>query len=341
MKPRLKRTIVTLLTRRLLCQALRPLWKGRASVFLLHRLYTSEDSHDSITHHIICSTIDRLRKAGARFVSLRTLFEYAEAGVCPPPGSVSFTIDDGFADQSIIAEAILECGAYPTIFLVSGFIDRITWPWDDQLAYSIDNCRLPRMHLPSRFPDVDLSTPALRNIAKSRVQDYVKELAWSDALRALEDIFAALECRPPSSPPDEYQPMSWNQIRKLEEKGVEFGPHSVTHRITSRLPAEDVAAEVRTSWSRLASELVRPLNVYAWPTGRDPDFSQRDIAIAKKHGMRGAMAVNNNYSEFNGPSADDSHLFALSRFALSADIADNLQYGTAIERAKQLLRIEP
>jgi len=306
---------------------------------MLHRLSERVTSGSTVTIESITDSLQSLRKAGARFVSLSHLFELAAQGKEPEPGSVAFTIDDGFADQGVIAREAFERNGCPvTIFLIAGFIDGRLWPWDDQIAHAIRHSGTPSVVLPPDGRRFDLTTPEGRRAAVGTMQNHCKTLPWSLAASALDELYTNLRFRPPAEPPGEYQPLSWDGIRALESRYVEFAPHSLSHRITSRLSDDEAREEIEGSWQRLRTELRRPASVYAWPTGRDVDFCERDMRIAKSIGLNGAVATNDDYGDFRAQPDNPNRLYRVRRFSMSAYPVDNLQVGTGIERLKQTLR---
>jgi peptidoglycan/xylan/chitin deacetylase (PgdA/CDA1 family) len=334
-----KKITTRLLSNRTFTTLLRPLWQGRASIFLLHRLSTIKTSDDSVTIASITATLQGLRKAGARFVSLSQLFSDAARGIEPAPGSVAFTIDDGFSDQGVIArEAFARNNCPVTLFLITDFIDGRLWPWDDRIGYVFKNTKNEHITLTPEGKIFSLRTPSERKVALNYVRDYCKSVPWSQAEATLEATYEAAGCRPPQAPPSEFTPLSWDDIRALESPQIEFAPHSLSHRITAQLSEQEVHEEIEGSWRRLREELRRPVPVYAWPTGRPQDFGVRDMQIAASLGLEGAVAVNNNYARFRKAS-DDLQRFSVARFSMSGLWEDNLQYGTAIERFKQTLHL--
>jgi peptidoglycan/xylan/chitin deacetylase (PgdA/CDA1 family) len=338
-----KKLTTRLLSNRMASTLLRPLWQGRASIFLLHRLSSDNTANDSVTIASITATLKGLRKAGAHFVSLSHLFNEAAQGREPTPGSVAFTIDDGFADQGVMAREAFERNGCPvTVFLITDFIDGRLWPWDDQIAYALKSSQAERITLTPHGKTFGLRAPEERKAALNYVRDYCKSVPWSQAHATLESAYEAAGCRPPVIPPPEFVPLKWDDIRALESPYIEFAPHSLSHRITSQLPANEVRDEIEGSWRRLRKELRRPTPVYAWPTGRREDYTARDMEIAASAGLAGAVAVRNDYARFRSHTtsgANPLEKFSVARFSMSGLWEDNLQYGTAIERFKQTLHL--
>lgn len=316
---------------------LKGLWDGRASIFLLHRLYDEAHASDGTLLRSITESIRALRGAGATFVSVRDLVTAALAGRPPRPGSVAFTIDDGYADQGTLAREFIRNDCPVSIFLISGFIDGTNWAWDEKLAYCVGKSTATQLLLPNPIGALQLTNASLKQMAVDRLQRYVKSLSWDAAEALLSEIYRGLGVFPPEEPPSHCTPMNWDEIRKLESEGVEFGPHSVTHRVASSLSSVDSYREISDSWARLQEELRNPLPVYAWPTGRSCDYRASDVAAARSVGLAAALATNDNYANF-AATEEPHRLYALDRFAFAPEADINLQYGTIIERLKSRTR---
>lgn len=317
---------------------LQPMWDGRASIFMLHRELHPEHAPDGASLNAIAASVTALREAGARLVSLRYLFECAARGHKPPPGCVAFTIDDGYADQGRLAREFLRHNCPVTIFLLSGFIDGTLWPWDEKLAYAVLRSQAATLELPALGSNFSLHAPSDRYAAIDTLQKQTKTMSWPAAEIFLKEVHEKLGVVVPETPPPGHEPLTWDEIRRLETEGTDFGPHSVTHRVASQLSPSEVRKEITESWHRLKVELRKPLPVYAWPTGRTGDFHERDLQIAKEAGLLGAVSTNDGYGDFSDPRRLPLKLFRIERFAFAQQVDINVQYGTAIEQLKIRLR---
>lgn len=317
---------------------LQPIWNGQASIFMLHRELHLSHAPDGTNLSSIAESIHALRSAGAHLVSLKYLFDCAAQGKQPPPGCVAFTIDDGYRDQGRLAREFLRQDCPVTIFLVSGFIDRLLWPWDEQLAYVLQATQTRTLEIANAGLSYKLDSPSSRNVAIDAIQKHCKTLPWEAAKSLLLDIQAQAGVILPTTAPAGHEPLNWEEIRNLESAGVDFGPHSVTHRVASQLSDIEARYEITESWMRLKTELQNPIPIYAWPTGRTADFLARDMQMAQELGLMGAVSTNDGYGNFSYPQKSPSQLFCISRFAFAQEVDINVQYGTAIEQLKIRLR---
>jgi peptidoglycan/xylan/chitin deacetylase (PgdA/CDA1 family) len=84
------------------------------------------------------------------------------------------------------------------------------------------------------------------------------------------------------------QHLSWEQIQKLSEQGVEFGSHSATHVDLRRLDANRLDYELIGSKRVIEGNLGRPVKYFSYPFGR---YNQRVIEAVKNAGYEKAYAL--------------------------------------------------
>lgn len=74
------------------------------------------------------------------------------------------------------------------------------------------------------------------------------------------------------------QLMSWEQIKALSQRGVEFGAHAIHHPDLTALSPQERMAEIEGSGRMLAKQLGKPTRTFAAPYGRVNDAVLSDIA---------------------------------------------------------------
>jgi len=68
------------------------------------------------------------------------------------------------------------------------------------------------------------------------------------------------------------QPMlSWSQIEKLSDNGIEIGAHTLSHADLSALEPEELEQEIVGSAQEINSRLSEPVQTFAYPYGRVSD----------------------------------------------------------------------
>lgn len=78
---------------------------------------------------------------------------------------------------------------------------------------------------------------------------------------------------------EEVELMDWQEILRLQEEGVEFGSHTVSHAPLTGLSPADVVRECVRSRVMLEEKLKRPVDAIAYPYG-DQDAAVRHLAGA-------------------------------------------------------------
>jgi peptidoglycan/xylan/chitin deacetylase (PgdA/CDA1 family) len=321
-----------------LFQALR---EDLVAIFMLHRVADPARGLSGHDPRALREGLAYLRRRGYQLLSLGEICALQGAETRRLRKAVVFTMDDGFYDQARIAAPIfLEFGCPLTIFLVTGFLDGTCWLWDDRLKHVFTETSKARMTLTldTFREDCDLSTPERRKHALRRVRDYLKTVPQSEIERHLQAVSQAAEVVVPARPPPAFEPMSWEEARRLEAQGVAFGPHSVTHSILSRTDDETLEREINDSWTRVRQELRNPLPVFCYPTGRAPDYGQREIDAIKRAGLAAAVDTIPDYFDRRNRRGVGDHAYRINRFSFPDAPADLVQYSSWIERGKSLLR---
>ena len=305
-------------------------------VFMLHRM--NQDNPDDSGRHTpsyLRRCLDYLIDNGYNFVSIEDIFAYLRGEASLPSRPVAFTIDDGFIDQATIAAPIfIEYNCPVTIFLVTGMLDGKLWPWFEQVDYVITNTRNTVIHLqtPRGQQTFRLDRPQEKMRAIHSMQGLMKAMEDASLTETLAALIAASEVNVPDKAPEGYNSLTWDTARELEKKGIQFGPHTVSHRILSRLDSTDMKFEITASWQRLKEELASPCPVFCYPNGRLSDFGNREIETVKKAGLIGALSTVPTQVDKN---ARGDSLYSLPRLALPASVTDFIQYCSWIQYVKE------
>ena len=101
----------------------------------------------------------------------------------------------------------------------------------------------------------------------------------------------------------EREHLSLEDVQEMSDYGIEFGSHTVNHKLLDRVPMDEVKIEVEDSKRQLEEMLKKPCNVFAYPGGHFNEASRRAVENA------GYTA---GFSTTYG-SKDSLDLFALNR----------------------------
>jgi peptidoglycan/xylan/chitin deacetylase (PgdA/CDA1 family) len=339
MKNIAKKFLVPILASRPIAAVANRFFGGGVPVFMLHRMDHDEHPHAGGTRpEHLRRCLQYLVDQDYRFISLEQLVTTLREGRPLQPKTVVFTMDDGFVDQARIAAPIFEEFHCPlTFFVITGMLDRALWPWDTKVAWITLTATAQRLatSVAGRPFILPLGSANDRRHAKRVLHDTIRQ-APSDAIeKIVRQIASDAGVVIPATPPSAYQPMTWDMARQLERRGIQFAPHSVSHNLLSRLDNEKLQQEIADSWTTLDRELLNPLKVFCYPTGRKGDYDSRAISMLRDDGYLAAVTTT---PDFVMPVKNhDELLYSLPRFSLPDSMEDFIQCCTWIEYAKNNL----
>ncbi len=319
------------------------LMTGRATVFMLHRFDCPEAGVRGHDLRFVRSALEYLRRKKYELVSLRELYSRFASETQSVRGAVAFTIDDGYFDHAQVASPLFaEFDCPVTTFVTTGFLDKQLWFWWDQIEHIFESTKLPNVSLTIGSTNLRYVMAGVDRRTQGKIEftNFCKELKTEDRHVAIARLAGAAEVDIPQFPPERYAPMTWDALRAAEKRGMEFGPHTVTHPILAQSSDEQVAAEVAQSWEKLQREAQNPVPIFCYPNGQFSDFSGREIALVRQAGMLGAVSGEPGYFHRDSIQQDPDEAFRVRRFAFPDGMTDLTQYVSGIERAKQILRGE-
>lgn len=313
-------------------------------VFMLHRFRAPGATADGYDPAALRRALAYLRRKKYNVVSIEALLRCNLEGQPVPDRSIAFTIDDGYADHAEIGAPIFaEFDCPVTTFVTTGFLDGELWFWWDQIEFVFANSPVPtvRTQLGDAALEYSLRSAAERTAATSDFVARCKVIANDLKLEAIERLAIAGEVALPAKAPARYAPMTWNQLRACEERGMTFGPHTVTHPILSRVSDQQSRWELTESWRRLGEEARRPVPVFCYPNGGSLDYSEREIATLKQMQFLGAVVGSAGFVRSSAVRPDQSGLFETRRFPFPDSMSYLVQSVSGVERMKHMLRGEP
>jgi len=104
------------------------------------------------------------------------------------------------------------------------------------------------------------------------------------------------------------RPLSWEQVKEMRQCGVEFGSHTMTHPMLSRIPVDRARREIVDAKRRMEEILGVPVALFCYPRG-DYDGTVKRIVREEGH-----VAACTTMPGLNGWGSD---LWALRRTYVS------------------------
>ncbi len=208
-----------------------------------------------------------------------------DAGEVLPRGALVVTFDDGYDDNYRVAYPILrDLGVPATFFVSTGYIDsglpyHYDWFVHVLSAATVAAIDIPELGhagtLPSALRDRQRLAQAL--ISKLKALDDDAQIRVIDRL--------ALACAMPRiGPVPDCRPMTWDQLREMDQGGMEIGSHGVGHRMLAKLDDAELQAEIVGSRNAIGRALGKPASVISYPVGGGDAWDERVVAVARAAG---------------------------------------------------------
>lgn len=207
-----------------------------------------------------------------------------------PPKAALITFDDGYYDNFANAYPVLEKMGLPAIiFLTTNFIGAGKPFYWDYVAYCFSSTQITDVSLPL-FGHVKWSSSEerdvlmhnwiveLKKLPDTKKRDYVQEISGLLDVTVPEGIFTNLY-------------LNWDQVRLMSQNNIEFGSHTASHPILTRIDLARVEQELKKSKERIEKEIEKPIKAFAYPNGLKADFSDDVIDIVHESGMKIAFTL--------------------------------------------------
>ncbi len=222
--------------------------------------------------------------------------------------TIVITFDDGWRDNITFAFPLLKKYGIPaTIFFVCDSIESGTFGWH----------RFDHSILTSTREVLDLSTFgfgrfSLRNSAEKNeviavLHRELKKVEDSRRLAVIDWVtseFGYEEC--------DRVMLSWEELREMAASGlINFGAHTLSHPILTRIPAERAMAEIGDSKKIIEQKLGLAAEFFAYPNGGRSDFNVEIERMVAESGYRAAC------SALPGRNTDLAERYALRRMDIS------------------------
>lgn len=253
-------------------------WLGRANVKVL--LYHDVEAHETdYTAGLECTTrthaftahLDWLRRHYA-VVSLDTFL----VGKAPPRAAV-ITFDDGYHSVYRNAwPALRERGMPATVYLISGVVDNVAMVWVNELNYWLHAEPAFTRSILEQDAGVPAGLTAAETISHCRVH-YDPQRIFA----AIGKIGATFPEKHRDAVALSQLYVSWDEVRAMQQAGMTFGNHTITHPNLERLSDDQQFAEFAGAQDTISRE-IGPITSLAYPFGH---HSQSSAGIAARAGL--------------------------------------------------------
>jgi len=261
---------------------------NQAAIIMYHRVgpITNDDCYlPPITIDAFREEIEYLHK-NYTIISIDTLISKMNSRQMPK-NAVVITFDDGYKDNYTYAYPILEKYGIPaTIYLATGGMDTGNLFWFDQLSYLIKNTSAKEINIDG-LGRYDLTSEQSRCLVARHICETLKKKSENEKLALIEKMKDCCQVRIPNDIGFRYY-LTWKEIKEMEL--INFGAHTVTHPILTRMPLESAKHEIVKSKLEIEEKTGKKITSFSYPNGQIGDMNAQIIDCVKEAGFNSAVS---------------------------------------------------
>lgn len=221
-------------------------------------------------------------------ITFARLAESLDDGVDLPPRPIIVTFDDGHRDNYTHAFPVLrELGVPATVFVSTGFIGSAGTFWFDRVVQLLHHAPRGRVEVPAvGFTAFVGDDVAARRESAGRLLRMLKAVPDTVRLSAVTQMEDALGTRTPLADGVLSGALTWDEVREMARGGIEFGSHTVSHPVLTRLEDGPLGDELSRSRRDIEHEVGQSVTALAYPVGGPEAFDERVVSAAIRAGYR-------------------------------------------------------
>tara|TARA_R110000850_G_scaffold102658_1_gene212015 strand:- start:7702 stop:8730 length:1029 start_codon:yes stop_codon:yes gene_type:complete len=226
--------------------------------------------------------------------SLVGLMKYHREHGRMPSHAVVITVDDGYRDFYEHAFPILQRHNVPaTLFATTGFIEKRLWLWPDKLTWILDQSA----HIDREFSIGFLTVNEGALDRNSRNELWTQWVAHALSLpdeekhKFITAMAGELGLTIPEDIPEAFAPLSWGELKEMQETGIEIGGHTITHPSLGRVTERQARDEIFGCRDALNQFLGQQDRTFCYPNGQPSDFQDFLPGLVREAGFLGAVTA--------------------------------------------------
>jgi peptidoglycan/xylan/chitin deacetylase (PgdA/CDA1 family) len=218
------------------------------------------------------------------------------------------TFDDGYKDNYTYAFPILKKYNVPaTIFLTTGYLNNGKLFWFDLVRYILWNTKLKQIEL-DNYGIISLNTVRIKKKSINKFGEYLKKIPDEKKNYLIKRIIKISKLNIPHNLGKDII-LTWEEVKEMNQSGIDFGAHTLTHPILTRISKKKAMYEIIQSKKEIEKRLGKEVTTFCYPNGDYYDFNTDIIEIVKESGFICAVS---SISRKN-PSKKD--LYSLGRIS--------------------------
>ncbi|RUS42609.1 polysaccharide deacetylase family protein [Cohnella sp. AR92] len=202
------------------------------------------------------------------------------------------TFDDGYLDNKALAEQpFVDYEVCATLYLTASPIDKREPLWTDKVdAFLFSSAeKNVTLNYPGLSGTFSLADNTDRIQLAERVKNEIKRYDETAKRKMLIELRDSLR---PEFEGDDSLMLTWSDVGELAAAGVTLGSHTMNHPTLSRIPETAVVEELRDSRRLIEERTGIDVRHFAYPYGRETDFTTVVAEEARRHYRTAVTAIN-------------------------------------------------
>lgn len=199
--------------------------------------------------------------------------------------TVIVTFDDGHQDNYKNAFPILKNLRMPaTIFLSTGYIGKNDLFWFDEVAYLIYRANSGKYSISAINTNIYINNIDTRRKATEKVLGNMKNVGDEIRREALMQLRKETKVTLLEKDKPMCGNLTWAQVKEMSKNGIEFGSHTVSHPILTKVGDMELMNELIESRRIIEEKIKRTVQVLAYPVGGKNEYDNRVKKATKDAG---------------------------------------------------------
>ena len=265
----------------------RKISKSQVIILVYHRIgpMTDKWSNSPLHQELFEEQMNYFSK-NFEIISLNNLSEMIAKGTIPEK-AVVITFDDGYKDNYEVAFPILKkYNAPATIFLATGPIEQKKLFWWDLVNYVLFHTDMKSIDI-NDMGSYQLGSEEDKTKAGLNIQEKLKKMDNSKKEFIIDELINLTGVNIPEKLGKKYV-LSWNEIKRMNKSGIEFGSHTVTHPILTNVSLDEAKWEIVNSKNCIEENLGTDVKSFAYPNG---DFNDEISSLVESLGFSSSVSV--------------------------------------------------
>jgi peptidoglycan/xylan/chitin deacetylase (PgdA/CDA1 family) len=266
--------------------------QGQVAIFMYHAVVRSAIGEACFITESVFRDEIRCIRDNFDVIPLTEVVRRLSAGESFGP-TAAITFDDGFQNNYESAFPILREAALPaTLFLTTQFLNTDKTFWYGLWIHAIRSTQCKSMIWNGQT--FDLQSPRAKRRSSDMIQDELKKLPQTSLLRELAKLVQKLTGKTnftirKRSP---VRMLDVAAINEMVDSGlVEFGAHTYSHAILSKIPNAQKREEIVKSIEDVQQFTGRCCRLFAYPNGRHSDYDSASMRILRENGIIAAVTA--------------------------------------------------